>query len=113
MFFNRGDCLLSWSAMFLAVLAAASLGPVFKYIAQHGVDPVTAASWRCQCMLLFLAPLAYIEHRSDEKYHVDWLARKPTLRYPLFVHIMIGKGVFLFVMEVLSRNKIHSNQVVV
>jgi hypothetical protein len=85
------DYVASWGAMILAVFAAATLGPVFKYIAQHGVDPITAASWRCQCMLLFLAPLAYLESISAQTNRVKWFERKPTLKYPLFIHVLIGK----------------------
>jgi hypothetical protein len=62
---------------------------MFKYMNQVGVNPLLAASWRGQCMLVFLIPCAYIEIISNDK-RVEWNVRKSDMTYPLFVHVLIG-----------------------
>lgn len=57
-----------------------------------GVPSCLAASWRCQCMTLFLLPLAIIEAWSRRNTHepVPWFSRVPDLPFPVWVHILIA-----------------------
>ena len=82
--------LIAWMAITFALFAGALTGPVFKYLSQHGVRPCLSASWRCQCMLIFLAPLAIFEIHYDPKNKVDWFEKKPDLRYSVLVHTIIS-----------------------
>jgi drug/metabolite transporter (DMT)-like permease len=84
------DFLLAWFCMIVAIFAGASVPPVFKYLARSGIRPCLAASWRCQCMALIIAPLALIESYSDKKYKVDWFAKKPDLPFPVIVHVLFS-----------------------
>jgi drug/metabolite transporter (DMT)-like permease len=84
------DFLLAWFCMIVAIFAGASIPPVFKYLAKSGIRPCLAASWRCQCMTLILAPMALIESYSDKKYKVDWFAKKPDLPFPVIVHVLFS-----------------------
>ncbi len=82
---------MAWASVFLAMIAASSIGPVFKYMARHGIPPCLSASWRCQCMTIFLIPLAIAEVYLDPvKNSVDWFGYKPDLRYPVIVHVIIS-----------------------
>jgi hypothetical protein len=67
---------------------------MFKYLTQYGVQPIQAASWRCQCMIIFLAPIAIIEAAIKPSNRVDWFARKEDLKFPVIVHVIIA-GKFL------------------
>jgi uncharacterized membrane protein len=79
--------LIGWFAMFLAMMSGASIGPMFKYLENQNIAPLMAASWRCQCMLIFLIPLAFIE----TKFHsTQWFETKPGLGYPVIVYILIA-----------------------
>jgi drug/metabolite transporter (DMT)-like permease len=82
--------LLACFSMAVAILAGASVPPVFKYLARNGIRPCLAASWRCQCMAVIIAPLALIESYSDKKYKVDWFAKKPDLPFPVIVHVLFS-----------------------
>lgn len=82
--------ILAWMSIVLAVLAGASIGPVFKYMSRHGIRSCLSASWRCQCMLIFLLPIAVLEVVTDNKKKVDWFARKPDLKYPVIVHVFFS-----------------------
>lgn len=82
--------ILAWVSVILAVLAGASIGPAFKYMSQHGIRSCLSASWRCQCMLIFLLPIAIFEAWSDKKKRVDWFAKKPDLKYPVIVHVFFS-----------------------
>jgi drug/metabolite transporter (DMT)-like permease len=84
------DFLLAWFCMIVAIFAGASIPPVFKYLTKSGIRPCLAASWRCQCMTLILAPMALIESYSDKKYKVDWFAKKPDLPFPVIVHVLFS-----------------------
>lgn len=79
--------LLGWSAMFLAMMSGASIGPMFKYLENHSIAPLMAASWRCQCMLIFLIPLAFVESKFNP---TQWFEVKPGLKYPVIVYIIIA-----------------------
>jgi drug/metabolite transporter (DMT)-like permease len=82
--------ILAWVSVILAVLAGASIGPAFKYMSHHGIRSCLSASWRCQCMLIFLLPIAVFEAISDKNKRVDWFARKPDLKYPVIVHVLFS-----------------------
>lgn len=84
---NMKQTLFAWTSMILAVFAAASIGPAFKYMENHGIGPCLAASWRCQCMAIILIPIAIIESRSKRRNRVDWWKVKPGLTYPVIVHL--------------------------
>lgn len=87
-----GKAVFDWMAMALAIIAGASIGPVFKYMEQHDISACLACSWRCQCMCVFLIPLAFVEmyvHGSRGN-KTSWFARIPELSYPLYVYIFIA-----------------------
>jgi drug/metabolite transporter (DMT)-like permease len=78
---------LGWVAMFLAMMSGASIGPMFKYLENQHIAPLMAASWRCQCMLFFLIPMAAIESKYNP---TQWFETKPGLTYPVIVYILIA-----------------------
>jgi drug/metabolite transporter (DMT)-like permease len=82
--------ILAWVSIILAILAGASIGPAFKYMSRHGIRSCLSASWRCQCMLIFLLPIAVLEVVADKNKRVDWFARKPDLKYPVIVHVFFS-----------------------
>lgn len=82
--------ILAWTSMILAVIAASSIGPVFKYMESQGIGPLLAASWRCQCMVMFLVPLAIFEAWSSKEKRVDWFKVKPGLTFPVIVHLLFS-----------------------
>ena len=41
-------------------------------------------------MVLFLAPLAWIEHQSTTTKTIGWFEIKPNLTYPLWIHVFIA-----------------------
>lgn len=84
---NNSSVILAWLCMFCAIVVGSSIGPIFKYMQWHHISPCLAASWRCQCMVIFLIPAAIIERNfSSIRNRIDWLEKKPDLQYPLFVH---------------------------
>lgn len=82
----------AWLSMCLAVISGSSIGPVFKYMSTHGIHAMQSASWRCQCMLIWLGPLAIVEMMKESS-HVTWFDIRPGLRYPVYVHVILA-GVF-------------------
>lgn len=84
------DKLLAWLSMVLAILSGSSIGPMFKYMQKGGISPCLAASWRCQCMFIFLAPLAILERLRNDNAKVNFLAKKPDLTFPVFGHVIIA-----------------------
>ena len=90
--------ILAWICMITAIMVGSSIGPMFKYMESHHITPCLAASWRCQCMVIFLLPAAFLERISisnislttNYNQNVSWLAKMPDLSYPLFVHIGIA-----------------------
>jgi drug/metabolite transporter (DMT)-like permease len=93
--YQRPASLFEWVLAVLsaisAVLAASSIGPIFKYIYSHNIRPCLAASWRTQCMIVFLLPMALAEYYYDPKKNkVDWFETKPDLPYPLIIHIIFS-----------------------
>lgn len=82
--------ILAWVSVILAILAGAAIGPAFKYMSHHGIRSCLSASWRCQCMLIFLLPIAVFEAVSDKTKQVDWFANKPDLKYKVIVHVFFS-----------------------
>lgn len=83
--------ILAWISMLLAILAGSAIGPIFKYMAVHGIPARLAASWRCQTMSIFLLPMAIIEsYLGRGKNVVHWWEVKPGLRWPVVVHVAIA-----------------------
>jgi len=80
----------AWICMLLAIGSGAAIGPMFKYMAKMHINPALSASWRCQCMVLFLLPLAIFEACFSGNPRVEWGSRKSDLPYPIFVHILVG-----------------------
>lgn len=78
-----------WIAMILAILSGAGSGPMFKYMEDSGIKPALAASWRCQCMSVFLIPLAVIEMMKKREY-IMFLERRANLQYQIYVHVLIA-----------------------
>lgn len=81
---------VGWLCMVLAVVAGASVGPVFKFMMAEGIRPLLSASWRNQAMVLALLPFAVYEAWSRVENRVDWFAYKPDLPFPVFVHVFIS-----------------------
>lgn len=81
---------MAWFCMLLAVLAGSAIGPAFKWMEEHNIHELLAASWRCQVMALILIPLAVIEARFFST--PQWLSwdKKPDLRYPVFVYVLVA-----------------------
>ena len=65
---------------------------MFKFMQRNDIPPFLAASWRCQCMCVFLIPIALIEGRYSTT-KIDWFVRKEDLMFPVFVHILLA-GLF-------------------
>jgi hypothetical protein len=85
------EIVLAWLSVALALIAGASVGPIFRYMQNHGIRPCLSASWRCQCMIIILLPLAIIEVYMDvKKNKVDWFETKPDLPYPVIVHVIFS-----------------------
>ena len=84
------DKLLGWIALILAVISGSSIGPMFKYMENQNILPLMAASWRCQCMLFFLIPLAIIEINSNPLNYVKYFEKKEELKYPIIIYILIA-----------------------
>lgn len=87
---SQKDLIAAAIALVLALIGGAAIGPCFKYMEEAGITPFLSASWRCQCMLVFLVPSAIIEHRSGKNPPVDWFDVKPDLYFPLVVHVLIA-----------------------
>ena len=96
---DRGVCisskmketLLAWISMLLAIMSGSSIGPLFKFLNDRGVPPMRAASWRCQCMVIWLAPLAMLEYYvTPADQQPSWSARKEDLYFQLWVHVLIA-----------------------
>jgi len=82
---------LAWICMMLAILSGSSIGPVFKYMEINGVTPLLAASWRSQCMSIWLFPFTIIEIvRSDPAERSSWFDTKADLKFPVGVHVLIA-----------------------
>jgi hypothetical protein len=84
------DQIFGWGAMFLAIMSGATIGPMFKYMENQHIPPILAASWRCQCMLFFLVPMAIMEANSNKSMSVDWFSKKPDLTFTVAGHIFIA-----------------------
>ena len=83
--------LTSWFSMILAIITFAAIGPMFKYMEVSGVPPFLAASWRCQTMLIFLIPLAIIEHTCIKNRPSDkQIANDTNLSYPVYIYVAIA-----------------------
>lgn len=80
--------IIAWISMVFAIISAASIGPIFKFMGQHAIRPCLASSWRCQTQLIFLIPLAFCEYWYDPvNNQVDWFVKKPDLRYSVITHV--------------------------
>jgi drug/metabolite transporter (DMT)-like permease len=71
------------------MLLTVCIGPMFKYMEQHGVRPCLAVSWRCQCMCIFLIPILIYQHRNNAIPRISWLGRHEDLKYPFIVYIIV------------------------
>ena len=106
---------LAWLCMLLAILSGAAIGPAFKFMEAYHIEPILAASWRCQCMSFVLLPLALIESywlnskiawfsppqpaaASSPHAHQEHGNNGPPVRYNLIVYMVfagLGWGVNL------------------
>lgn len=82
--------ILVWLSMAAAIFAGASVGPIFRFIMRRGVTPCLAAAWRCQSMVVVLAPIAIFEACSKRENRVDWFGFKPDLPFPVIFHVIIS-----------------------
>jgi hypothetical protein len=83
--------LVGWTCLFLAIMSGSLIGPMFRYIQNEGIAPVLAASWRCQCMSLFLSTLAIFERCSSRTNRVAWLAPNADLNgRPILLYVCIA-----------------------
>lgn len=85
--------LLSWTALFLAIMSGAAIGPAFKWMQVHHVSEIMAASWRCQAMVVTLLPIAVIEARYFRP-PWDWFTWKTKegsgLKYPVYIYVIVA-----------------------
>jgi drug/metabolite transporter (DMT)-like permease len=81
---------VGWIAMVLAIFSGAGSGPMFKYMEEHGIAPVLAGAWRCQCMSIFLIPLAFLEIWKNNGETIKFFDRKEDLPFPVWVHTVIA-----------------------
>ena len=79
--------LLVWLCLFGAIMSGSAIGPMFKFMEQKHIAPSLAAAWRCQCMIVFLIPLAMVESLKSP---AEWMAKKHDLPYTVYVHIIIA-----------------------
>lgn len=63
---------------------------MFKYMEQNGISPCLAASWRCQCMTLFMIPAALAERWWSPANEIEWFERKEDLAYPIAIHVIFA-----------------------
>jgi drug/metabolite transporter (DMT)-like permease len=89
---SKSNIIIASLAMGCAIMAGASIGPIFKYMQANSVPAILAASWRCQCMCIFLIPAAIIERFAKKSLpnRIDWFAKYPDLTFKLYVHIFIA-----------------------
>jgi len=80
----------AWISLILAIFSGSLIGPAFKYMAKHNIKPILAAAWRCQCMCIFLIPLAIIERVSNKMNKVEWFSKKSDLNYSILTHVIIA-----------------------
>jgi drug/metabolite transporter (DMT)-like permease len=67
---------------------------MFKYMRNNSIPMLLSASWRCQCMSIFLIPFAIIEYMYlPVKERTEWFSYKPDLQFPVVVHIILA-GIF-------------------
>ena len=81
------EILKAWLCLTLAVLSGAAIGPMFKYMNHEHIRPALSASWRCQCMTIFLVPLGIIEATYGSQKRVEWFSKTEDLPYAIWVHI--------------------------
>lgn len=83
--------LIGWTCLFLAIMSGSLIGPMFRYIQNAGIAPILAASWRCQCMSIFLSALAIFEWFSSRANRVAWMAPNPNLNgRPILLYVCIA-----------------------
>jgi hypothetical protein len=85
---------LAWTSMVLAVLSGATVGPVFKFMGNYHVQPCMSATWRGTAMIIFLVPLAAIEHFYKSKTIKTpllerWMTVHPESKYPVLAYVMV------------------------
>jgi drug/metabolite transporter (DMT)-like permease len=91
---SLGAVLFAWLCMVMAILSGSTIGPMFKYMNSNDIPMLLSASWRCQCMSIFLIPLAFIEYKlSKKESRTGWFAKKPDLPFPVIVHVLMA-GLF-------------------
>lgn len=85
------DFILAWISMCLAILSSSTIGPMFKYMDNNNIKPILAASWRCQCMAIWLLPFTLLESfLSKKEDRVPWFEYRPGLRFPVVIHVLIA-----------------------
>ena len=78
------ESIKAWVCLSLAIMSGAAIGPMFKFMASRNIKPALSASWRCQCMVIFLVPIALFEIRGEQKQGrspIEWFKKKPGLPY--------------------------------
>jgi drug/metabolite transporter (DMT)-like permease len=87
---------IGWISMALAILAGASIGPVFRYMLTYGVTPLLAASWRCQAMVVCLAPAALWEIYATRSKPIRWFHKPSDLPFSIGVHLLTAGFAWAF-----------------
>lgn len=82
--------LVGWACLFLAIMSGSLIGPMFRYIQNAGIAPVLAASWRCQCMSIFLSILAVLERSCNRANRVAWTAPNPDLNGTILFYVFVA-----------------------
>ncbi len=73
---HRRLVLIAWVSLVLAVLTWSIMGPSFVYLNRKGVQPILAAAWRHQAVVMFVLIPMLIEYRrfpKDRRWR--WFAR--------------------------------------
>lgn len=87
---------IGWLSMGLAIIAGASIGPVFRYMLTYGITPLLAASWRCQAMVICLAPAAFWEIYATRSKPIRWFHKPADLPFPIGVHLLTAGFAWAF-----------------
>lgn len=81
---------MAWTAMGLAILSGASIGPIFKYLSNEGIPSCLAACWRSQSMCIFMIPFAIMERLSDRSNKVPWLTVIEGTNHMVITYVIIA-----------------------
>jgi drug/metabolite transporter (DMT)-like permease len=90
----RYEAFLGYGSLALAQLSCAVIGPMFKWLYEHGVEMGLGIIWRCTMMALVLFPAALVEYRclSTEAKQRMWQFQNEDSRISL-PWLVVGCGI--------------------